>query len=345
MKGAKYVITLTISWLLISNGCHLIHQNKIPQLWLQIGEPRTASTLQFITLILFGHALCGEHMNFAFCEKKNFTECVTNITALSSNRHQLLIIKSHQFPHIYQTPNNSFIFLSITNNNSIYTSNYDNDINKYRHQYTLKYNRRFPVIQLMNSIYHTDSIPLVNYAKLFINKHTVIGSSSSNININNKLAGASSSILLIDSTQIDHISIYIKLWSIIRRCCSGSQMSDYWRHILTNSTTTDATNTNTKGATTGKTTIPLDLFHHTHTIDSITNPMCNIYNLTAVEEELFNFAIMTNLPLPAYQIGYCHCSNTITKNKRIITKFMNHYEECNVYKTVSAVYAIPYDGR
>jgi hypothetical protein len=73
--------------------CPAVREGRIPSIWVQLGPPRTASTVQYVTLLLIGHILCPQlHTSFVWWPGK----ATNKLNVSYNNPNGLQIYKVHQ---------------------------------------------------------------------------------------------------------------------------------------------------------------------------------------------------------------------------------------------------------
>lgn len=95
---------------LLAQECLALKNGTIPNVWLQIGDQRTASTLQYVTLILIGSLLCeNENIDWHYLQKPwgQTIELVHN-----EDPTRLRVVKTHDFNFIQQITDETWIFYS-----------------------------------------------------------------------------------------------------------------------------------------------------------------------------------------------------------------------------------------
>lgn len=177
-----------------SNGteCAAVKKGMIPNVVLQVGEMRTASTLQYATLLLIGQLICpGATIKHGFVHhSRNMLDVIQE----QPNPNVLQIYKSHSFDHATQLPSNSWIFASVKDG-----ANYSGEL----HGMSEAMQQKVLYWQNYSFVIHKGVGDLQVYRRIFL------------------FAQFSAS----DLTEI------LNLWRTMRICC-GSQLSSSWRRVL-----------------------------------------------------------------------------------------------------------------
>lgn len=163
-----------------------------PSAWLQLGIPRTATTLQAYTMILVAKRVChGDEVSFQFIQHTN------NLKYMQSDRHSLEIIKTHN-PELVEHINGT-VYLFVSASNEVQAQELEETISKKKPTVV-----PFVAVQLFNDV-HNGSYRRIaeDYAPLF--------------NLTDK--------------DVIEITTLLDKWSILRMCC-GPQMSRSWRQLL-----------------------------------------------------------------------------------------------------------------
>lgn len=180
--------------ILISNGtaCPAVKEGRLPNIILQVGDMRTASTLQYTTLLLLGQLQCsGSVIKRGFV---HHTRDIRDVLAEQRDPNVLQIYKSHTFPHIESLPKNAWIFVSVSGESN--ATKIVSDIKR-------KYHRDVQNLQSFNEVKHNKVGNLSSYHQWF----------------------------RFSAFPLNFLTSTLELWRTIRICC-GSQMSAPWRKVL-----------------------------------------------------------------------------------------------------------------
>ena len=191
----KRLITVLLL-LLISNivlPCTLLQEKKIPNVWLQLADTRTASTLQWVTLILIGNLLCEGSVEWRYLQRCSATAMYY---AQNPDPNTLQILKSHDFCFLGAINENAWAFSSSTGDGVGQTMWIEGAFPT-RHSLV-------KIMQGMDDI-HNSSVHILNtaYKELFN----------------------------LTDVMITKVVTVLEPWSVLRKCC-GSQMSASWRLSL-----------------------------------------------------------------------------------------------------------------
>lgn len=98
-----------------SNGtvCGAVAAGRLPNIILQVGRKRTASTLQFATILLMAQLMCpNATIKTGFV---HHTRKIAELIEEQPNPNILQIYKTHTWEHISELPANAWVFMSVNN--------------------------------------------------------------------------------------------------------------------------------------------------------------------------------------------------------------------------------------
>lgn len=226
-------------------SCSLVKDGKIPRIWLQVGKHRTASTLQFVILVLISKILCPGSFY-------TFLDRITSKSKYVDSYHELDVLgvyKTHSFENILKMGSqweNKWIFVSTESIHHHNKSEFSHIKDK------IKFIQPVDKAQTLNSL-------VSKYGELFN----------------------------LPNTTVSKITRYIDLWSNLRKCC-GPQASKSWRNKLSLGNQAEG------------------------------NFSCNNWsNLSMLERELEDFAILNDMPKLDFKVGYCECTKEVLKHANV----------------------------
>jgi hypothetical protein len=91
--------------------CPAVRDGRIPNIWVQLGPPRTASTVQYVTLLLIGHIFCPQLYTSFVWRPGNSTN---KLNVSYNNPNGLQIYKIHQdtlMKNKYKETRTLFVFI------------------------------------------------------------------------------------------------------------------------------------------------------------------------------------------------------------------------------------------
>jgi hypothetical protein len=194
-----------------SNGtaCAAVRTGRLPSVIVQIGPQRTASTLQYATLLLLAQLLCpGAGIKSGFVHR---ARAMRAVLAEQRDAAVLQVYKTHTWGHIAELPANAWVFVSTYDEkNTSQIASFVKDT----------YGRGISYIQNMTFVKNTNNIgDLAAYERYFP----------------------------MDIYPTETLTKALDKWRVLRLCC-GSQMASAWRDALVRGTGTDTgTGTGTEG--------------------------------------------------------------------------------------------------
>lgn len=176
-----------------SAGCRALEEKRFPNVWLQVADTRTASTLQFATMVIVGNLLCGSgNVDFRYLQRLwDGTVGYVN----NGNPTHLSIVKTHDFNFINASQPDTLLFTSIRQENKNFQRKW------LRESYP---NRVFFLTQLTGRI-EQGSADFIN--------------ATYRVKFN------------LTDDQVEVLQEVVGSWEKLRICC-GSQMSASWREYL-----------------------------------------------------------------------------------------------------------------
>lgn len=110
----------------------------MPNVWLQFGKPRTATTLQFKILVLIATYLCdGKGIETSYIPTASSTKMKELMETAARNRHRLYIVKAHDHSLLQYVSQDAQIFTTsdrkdnhINDLQSVFVQDYDEVLRK-----------------------------------------------------------------------------------------------------------------------------------------------------------------------------------------------------------------------
>lgn len=183
--------------------CKAVKDGSLPtNVWIQYGHTRSASTLQFMVILLLGNYLCGGN---GISVGYGGTSTADNIAeTVKSYPNILQIYKCHSQDCVTQAPANAFIFLSGSGKNFI-----DNQLGVW----SKHYNHTVVNVQSYEHVIHRQD-QLTDYQKIF----------------------------LLPQKILDFISVYLRYWEVYRTCCGPQMSQSWREYLQNNKSSRAQTN-------------------------------------------------------------------------------------------------------
>lgn len=276
--------------------CELVKSGAVPNVIVQWGEPRSASTLQYMTLLLIGSFLCPNgflsqygyfpKLDIQFNNNNYFNNNYSNsldttadnsssesvVKSDSKNKNILFILKTHEIRDLYIFNNNNTLLFASTHNED---------------------RRKFMVEALQSRIYNTT----ITNIQLFQLPKDVLDD-----NYYSFLYKYMEIFPMMTKEQMKKIREYLKYWMIFRKCCS-SQMSLQWKYYLVNG-------------------------NYTKKLSDPSHPQCELYNLTNLEIVWRQVTTELRMVPPPQLPGFCQCTIDTTKRQSILVNSHFFYKDC-----------------
>ena len=178
---------------------------KLPNLIIQYGEPRTASTLQFQTLCAIALLLNEAEPSRVNCSFLARGEALDE----SASQHGLQVVKTHNVPH-GGFPEHAWVFTSVIDD----AVSFDDPWEDAAERMARKLHHEVKYVQVLSRLTGRGSGIATEYKSLFG----------------------------LSDEKVEEVVAYLRYWDVLRMCC-GAQMNDGYREELISSARPNASET------------------------------------------------------------------------------------------------------
>lgn len=184
-----------------SQFCKPVYDGVVPRLWVEAGEPRSASTLAFASLLFIAEKVCGAH-GMVYGYSKNVMSMLQGMNQ-TTDQNALHVIKTHELDFT-NIPQRTWIFMS--GKSLEYESNSTHEISA-RHGHNVKY---------VQKLSHT----------------AVLGA---------KVIYEYKPFFHLSNSTFDSIYKALRLWDILRLCCGYQMSAHWIAYIKDGNNPTNPT--------------------------------------------------------------------------------------------------------